>query len=197
PGSSTEGRVALRRILPDTNVCYPISLLDLLLRLDEVSLHEIAWTEDLLGELADKWVERGIRSREAAEKLCDDIRVAFVGQDVPREDYEGLIPMMPGRDPDDRRHAAAAAARAPTTVITRNVRDFPSKPLAQLGVSVRRPDDYLIELFEEYPGQVTAVVIEMAADRHQPPMSPQDVLGALARSGVPVFARRVGQRLLE
>jgi len=38
--------VALRRVLPDTNVCYPISLLDLMLRLDEASLHEIIWTED-------------------------------------------------------------------------------------------------------------------------------------------------------
>lgn len=29
--------MALTRVLPDTNVCYPISLLDLILRLDEAS----------------------------------------------------------------------------------------------------------------------------------------------------------------
>lgn len=50
--------MALRRVLPDTNVCYPISLLDLLLRLDEASFHQILWTEDLLGELARVWVAR-------------------------------------------------------------------------------------------------------------------------------------------
>ncbi len=33
--------MSLRRVLPDTNVCYPISLLDLVLRLDEVELHEV------------------------------------------------------------------------------------------------------------------------------------------------------------
>jgi hypothetical protein len=65
--------VGLRRVLPDTNVCYPISLLDSLLRLDEASLHEVVWTEDLLGELARTWVEHGARSREAAERICEEI----------------------------------------------------------------------------------------------------------------------------
>jgi predicted nucleic acid-binding protein len=183
--------VALRRVLPDTNVCYPISLLDLMLRLDEASLHEIIWTEDLLDELVRKWVEHGVRSREAAVQICDDIRAAFVGQDVARADYEHLVASMPGQDPDDRVHAAAAAARAPTTIITRNVRDFPSRALGERGVSVRRPDDYLIELFEECPDEITAVVIEMAADRQRPPTTPKDLLRVLSRAGVPRFARTV------
>ncbi|MHB1533200.1 MAG: hypothetical protein ACYC1D_01040 [Acidimicrobiales bacterium] len=34
----------LRRVLPDTNVCYPLSLLDLILRADEASLHQIILT---------------------------------------------------------------------------------------------------------------------------------------------------------
>ena len=55
------------RVLPDTNVCYPISLVDLVLRLDEAELHEIVWTEDLLGELARTWVAKGARSALAAE----------------------------------------------------------------------------------------------------------------------------------
>jgi hypothetical protein len=41
-----------RRVLPDVNVCYPISLLDLVLRLDENDFHEVIWTDDLLDELA-------------------------------------------------------------------------------------------------------------------------------------------------
>lgn len=98
--------MTLPRVLPDTNVCFPISLLDLLLRLDEVSLHEIIWTEDLLGELADTWVSRGIRTREAAERVCDHIRAAFVRQDVPRAEYEHLVAAMPGDDPGDHLHAA-------------------------------------------------------------------------------------------
>jgi hypothetical protein len=123
-----------------------MSLFDLLLRLDEASLHEIMWTEDLLGELVDTWVEHGIRTREAAERMCDHVRRAFAGQDVPRSDYEHLIAAMPGDDPDDHLHAAAAVVKAPATIVTENVRDFPTEPLAALGVSVRRPDDYLNDL---------------------------------------------------
>ncbi len=176
--------MALRRVLPDTNVCYPISLLDMLLRLDEASLHEIIWTEDLLKELEDTWVEHGVRNREAAQRVCDHIRVAFAGQGVPRSDYEHLIAAMPGNDPDDHPHAAAAVAMAPATIITENVRDFPSEPLRELGVVVCRPDGYLCELFENHEEELARVVVEMAADRRQPPMSPDDVLNALARAGL-------------
>ena len=112
------------RVLPDTNVCYPISLLDLVLRLDEAELHEIVWTEDLLDELARTWVAKGARSAEAAEKVCGDIRAAFVGQDVPRDAYEHLIASMPGDDMDDHAHAAAAVVRAPCVILTRNLKDF-------------------------------------------------------------------------
>jgi len=46
----------LVRVLPDTNVCYPISLLDLILRCDEQDLHRVVWTDDLLDELTKVWV---------------------------------------------------------------------------------------------------------------------------------------------
>lgn len=183
--------MALGRILPDTNVCYPMSLFDLLLRLDEASLHEIMWTEDLLVELADTWVEHDVRTRGAAERVCDHIRRAFEGQDVPRSDYEQLIASMPGDDPDDHLHAAAAAAKAPATILTQNVRDFPAEALAAFGVSVRQPDDYLNELFDSHPDEIAPIVGQMAADRHRPPMSPDEVLDALARAGASRFAERV------
>lgn len=187
--------MTVRRVLPDTNVCYPISLLDLLLRLDEVSLHEIVWSEALLGELAATWVSRGVRAREAAERVCDHIRAAFVGQDVPRAEYEHLIAAMPGDDPDDHLHAAAAVARAPATILTENLRDFPAAPLAALGVTVRRPDDYLNELFDAYPDELAQVVTTMAADRKRPVMNPGEMLHVLSGAGVARFAERIRSHL--
>ncbi len=157
--------MAPQRALPDTNVCYPISLLDLLLRLDEASLHEILWTEDLLRELAGKWVEHGIRTREAADRVCGHIRAAFVDREVLRDEYDHLIATMPGPDPDDHPHAAAAAARAPAAIVTDNVRDFPPAPLGALGVTVLRLDVYLTSLFHDYAEEMAQVVVEMAADR--------------------------------
>jgi PIN domain len=187
--------VERQRILPDVNVCFPISLLDLVLRLDEAELHQVVWTEDLLDELTRVWVEHGARSAEAAAKVCRDIRDAFVGQDVPRHEYQDLIDSMPGSDPDDHAHAAAAVARAPCVILTKNTKDFPSETLAVRGVAVREPDEYLTALFDQHPDELVGVVREMAEDRSNPPMTVNEIVDALARAGVPAFAARVRRRL--
>jgi hypothetical protein len=128
-----------------------MSLLDLILRLDEASLHEVMWSEDLLEELAEVWVRNGARDLEAATRVCGHIRETFAGQEVRRSNYEHLVADMPGDDPDDHLHAAAAVARAPATILTANLGDFPAEPLAALGVSVIGPDDYLCALWRRHP----------------------------------------------
>jgi hypothetical protein len=125
--------------------------------------------------------------------VCGNIRRAFVGQEVPRGEYAHLIGAMPGRDVDDHPHAAAAVARAPSTILTANTKDFPTEPLAERRVTVRRPDDYLTELFDRRPDEVVDIVSEMAADRRDPLMTPIEVTDALDRAGVPAFAARAGQ----
>jgi len=129
-----------------------------------------------------------VRSFAAAERICDAIRTTFRGQDVPRAEYAGLIAAMPGADPDDHLHAAAAVARSPATILTHNVRHFPATPLARRGVTVRRPDEYLAELAAAHADEIAAAVSQMAADRRRPSMSVDEVLRALGRAGVPRFA---------
>lgn len=107
---------------------------------------------------------------------------------MPQADYAHLVDSMPGGDPADHPHAAAAVARAPSTIVTANTADFPSAPLAILGVTVLRPDDYLCGLLDEHGDGVAEVVVEMAADRRNPPMTAAEVLGALERAGVERFA---------
>ncbi|HUP70818.1 MAG TPA: hypothetical protein VM142_13535 [Acidimicrobiales bacterium] len=95
--------MALRRVLLDTNACFPISLLDLMLRLDEAAFHEVIWAEDLLGELVEVWVKKGARSAELAARICDDIRRAFADQEVHRGDYDHLVPRCLARIPTTTR----------------------------------------------------------------------------------------------
>lgn len=136
----------LVRVLPDTNVCYPISLLDLVLRCDEQDLHRVVWTNDLLDELVRVWVRNGARSADSARSVTDQIRAVFPDGKVDRMTYEHLVQDMPGEDPDDRPHAAAAVAIAPSVLLTANVADFPAEMLEHLGVSVQHPDDYFVSL---------------------------------------------------
>lgn len=136
----------LVRVLPDTNVCYPISLLDLVLRCDEQDLHRVVWSNDLLDELVRVWVRNGARSADSARSVTDQIRAVFPDGQVDRTTYEHLVQDMPGEDPDDRPHAAAAVAITPSVLLTANVADFPAEMLEHLGVSVQHPDDYFVSL---------------------------------------------------
>jgi len=138
----------LPRVLPDTNVCYPMSLLDLVLRCDEHDLHRVLWTNDVLEEVVEVWVRNGARSEVSARAIADQIRVTFEDQQVMRTDYEQLIAEMPGRDEDDHVHAAAAAAAAPSILLTANTKDFPEAELGARGVTVRHPDDYFGDLLK-------------------------------------------------
>jgi PIN domain len=183
--------VSIPKVLADTNVCYPLSSLDLILRCDEASLLTVLWTEDLLAELSRKWVEKNVRSEAACERICQQIRDTFVGQDIPRTEYEPLIASMPGKDPDDHVHAAAAVARSPVTILTHNVRDFPAAPLAQRGVTVISPDTFFVTLADTTAASLVDVIVGMAASRRNPPMTAIDVLDALGRAGLPRFATRM------
>ncbi len=87
---------------------------------------------------------------------------------------------MPGTDPDDHVHAAAAVSRAPVTLFTNNVRDFPKGPLADLGVSVVKPDAFFVDLAATRLAELIAVVSEMATSRRQPPMRCLERIASIA-----------------
>lgn len=178
----------LTRVFPDTSVCFPISVLDLILRCDERDLHRIVWSEDLLAELERVWVREGARDEDSAGRVTHAIRTTFALQEIPRQDYAHLIDAMPGPDVEDHCHSAAAVAVAPSVLLTANLKDFPAVPFADLGVTVLAPDDYACDLLTAHPDELDEIISAMAADRRNPPMTPGDVLDALDRAGLTRFA---------
>ncbi len=89
----------LVRVLPDTNVCYPISMLDLILRCDEQDIHRVVCTGDLLDELVRVWIETGVRSEASARSIASQIRATFPKGEIERQRYEHLVDKMPGEGP--------------------------------------------------------------------------------------------------
>ena len=164
-----------------------MSVLDLLLRCDEHDLHRIVWSEDLLRELERVWVREGARSVGSAQAVTAAIRSTFPDQRIDRDVYASLIDEMPGDDPDDHCHAAAAVAVAPAVLLTAKLRDFPAQPLGERGVTVLSSDEYAVSLLNEHREDLLVVVADMAAHRRRPPMDVDDVLNALARAGLTTF----------
>lgn len=177
----------MERVFLDTNVLYPISIADLLLRLGDVALHVIVWSEDLLAEVERVLVDdKGLTPAQAAY-FCDCIRDAFPDGEIKRKDYEHLIDTMTGKDTGDHAHAAAARVGA-TLLLTFNVRDFPDHDTGS--ARVVDPDDYLVEVLRHETATVLGILEDMGTQRREPqPLA--TTLAALERAGLQEFTERV------
>lgn len=169
---------------------FPASVLDLVLRLTEIGVHELVWCEELLDEFEDKVVEKGRKSRAQARHVTDCIRATFADCEVRKQTYRQLEAAMTGPDRDDHALTAAAAAGGATVILSSDRRGFPVRDLRPYGLVRRTPDAYLTEVLDSFPDEVIAVVHEQAADKTDPPMTVQSVVDALERAGCSRFAAR-------
>jgi predicted nucleic acid-binding protein len=185
------------RVFVDTNVLFPFSVMDVMLALTEDSVHEVLWTEALLAEWERVIVREQRRSTVSAAAITAAIREFFAECEVPESAYVHLIAQMPGGDPDDRVHMAAAIAGGAETIVTWNQADFPAEILATHGVRVCTPDAYLCELLDAWPDEVLSTVVRLAREKRRPPMTPTDLTNLIAKAGVPVFAERLQARLTD
>lgn len=166
-------------------------MMDVLLAISENAIHELIWTDALLNEWEEVIVREYQRSAESAASVTTAIREFFADSKVERADYEHLLAEMPGDDPDDHEHMAAAIAGRASILLTRNPKDFPRAPLAAQGVRVMDPDAYLCELVEELPDEVADTILRLAAEKRRPPKTAEDLLRNLEGAGVNRFAEEV------
>lgn len=185
----------MARVLVDTNVLFPFSVMDLMLALTEDHIHDLVLTEALISEWQRVIVRERRRSEAAAASIADAIREFFAESFVPEAIYRDLTDEMPGSDEDDRAHMAAAVAAGASVIVTWNRSDFPSQSLARHGIRVLSPDEYLCELITELPRELTATVGRIAAGKQRPPMTVPQLVARLAAAGVPNFAVRLKDRL--
>ncbi|WP_327306219.1 PIN domain-containing protein [Streptomyces sp. NBC_01298] len=181
------------RVFVDTNVLFPFSVMDLMLALTEDSVHEVVWSERLLVEWERVIVREGRRSPESAAAVTRAVRDYFGDCGVAESEYAPLVHRIPGGDPDDRHHAAAACAAGAGALITWNLADFPAADMARLGVRVLDPDTYLCELHEQWPQEVADTLVRLAAGKRRPPLTYRDVLARLDKAGLARFADRLGE----
>ena len=135
------------------------------------------------------------RSAASAASVTAAIRECFAEFEVFESDYADLVADLPGDDPDDRLHMAAAIVGGAEAIVTWNRVDFPAGPLAARGVRVCDPDEHLCALLDAWPGEVVATVVRLAGEKRRPALTPADLAGALAKAGVPAFAQRILTRL--
>jgi predicted nucleic acid-binding protein len=172
-------------VFVDTATLYPISLADLVLRLAELGMFELVWSDHLLAEVERVLVEYKGLPIDRARYFCDCIRDAFPSGRVPPDQYLPLVDSRTGPDADDHVHSAAAIAGQANVILSADKRGYPPDDTAP--ARRRDPDAYLTELLKRFPDDVLRVVEEMGSSLRAP-LSRRDVLQRLDKAGLTRFA---------
>lgn len=167
----------------DACVLYPAALRDLLVRVGHAGLVQARWSGAVLDECFNAIRRERPEVSAAALQRTRRLMCAAV-RDCLVEEFEGLIEELSLPDPGDRHVLAAAIRGGAQTIVTWNLKDFPSESLSPFGILTQGPDEFILHLVGLRGGAVLRVVTEQAADLKNPPRTVEDVLATLEQNGL-------------
>jgi predicted nucleic acid-binding protein len=182
--------VPLPSALVDTNVLWPVALVNLMLSAAEDGFYELVTSDHLIEEIRRVLVaNKGLAQRQA-DTFCEQLRgVADRHADASR--YTDLKGRLSGPDDDDLWHLAAAIAAGADHLVTNNTADFTtaSIPSDLVAPQIVTPDDFMMRFVSEGLADDLAATIErMTVRLDRPPMTTDEMLSRLRRDGLPRMA---------
>jgi hypothetical protein len=157
----------------DADVLHPQISVDILLRLAERRLFRPAWSEEILREVRESLVRRGINPARVDRRI-KDMRDAF--PEAMTDRVEPFLPVVPAEvDEGDRHVAAAALAARADAIVTRNISDFAPDELFAIGIEVQSLDAFLLNQWTLDADVVLDVLGEMERDRVRPPRTLEEL----------------------
>ena len=144
------------RAVLDACVLYPTILREILLDLARAGLIEPVWSPRILSE----WTRAAARLGPEGERVAR-LEAALAAEAFPQamaRDDGARAAGIDWPDPADRHVAEAALAGGAALIVTANLRDFPPRALAPLGLEARHPDALLADLWLAAPAAVEAAV---------------------------------------
>jgi predicted nucleic acid-binding protein len=176
--------------LLDSCVLVPNALCDSLLRFAEAGFYRPLWSRRILDEVlgAVCAIHPDIDATRIRRRL-HAMSAAFADADVIG--WEAIAAGLDLPDPDDRHVLAAAIAGGAQSLVTFNLKDFPTEPLSPTGIEARHPDEFLLDQLDLFPSAALEVLINQASDMYKPASDLAGLLNRLERCGVPDFAEAV------
>jgi hypothetical protein len=176
----------------DACVLVQAAVRDTLLRLFERRLFLARWTDEIIEETVRTLRDRLGRTQEQTDYLVNELRAHFPDAWV-EPGYRELIPAMTNQEKD--RHVLAAAVKVPCEVIvTYNLKHFPEESLTPHGITVKHPDEFLIDLYHIDSEIVVHELHQQGAELRQP-RSITDVLQSLKTCRCTQFVQLIRERL--
>jgi len=177
------------RILLDACIIFPTVMREMLMETAAVGGFTPIWSDKILEE----WRHAASRLSFEAAGIAG-IEVALLKAQWPDAIVPvdaDLIETLSLPDRNDRHVLAAAISGKADVLMTRNLKDFPTKVLARHDIIRREPDGFLLELATEGAVDMAAVGRKVQARAVKASGRPQPIRDLLKRTGMP----RVGKYL--
>ncbi|WP_335981666.1 MULTISPECIES: PIN domain-containing protein [Streptomycetaceae] len=167
-------------VLYDSNVLYPNTVRDLLIRLARHGIVQAKWTEQILDEVQEALRRNNVGDDAKRAELRRRMNAAV--RDCLVTGYESLTEGLKLPDPDDRHVLAAAVKSGAQVIVTNNRKHFPPDCLAEWGIESKTADDFVMDLIDLDDRVIYGCVMEIANSRTRTPVTFDDVLDQLERS---------------
>lgn len=176
----------------DACVLVQAAVRDTLLRLFERRLFLARWTDEIIEETVRTLRQKLGRTQEQTDYLVDELRSYFSDAWI-EPGYRELIPAMTNQQKD--RHVLAAAVKAPCEVIvTYNLKHFPEESVRPHGITVKHPDEFLIDLYH-IDSEIVVHELHQQGAELKKPRSVAEVLQSLEACRCTQFAQLIRKRL--
>jgi len=195
-------------VVADADTLFGAATRGLLVHLDYRGLIRLHWSPLILDELSRALVDTKRKATLADAKahearLCDALPNANIDTaDVQRQFSAVHAAVASAKD----MHVAACARHlvatnaysdaAPIVLATRNVRDFKRSALLVLGITLREPDEFLLNLWQAEPRAFARALRSFHASLRSKPQ-PGAVLAALQRDGQARTAAALREALVD
>lgn len=165
-------------VLLDACVLFPAYLRDTLLSTAEAGLYIPYWSQKILDEALGNLVLKGKISAEKAINLEEVMKAAFPEAmvQVPAEIEEVMT-----NDPKDRHVLAAAVVARADVIVTNNIIDFDAQALTPWNIQAQSADDFLSDLFDDYPEEIVQVVQKQSQKYRKYPLTVTELLSLLSK----------------
>lgn len=165
----------------DTNVIYPVQILDLLFWFAHHELFIPKWSKHIF----DEWMN--VMSRKGISPVEIDKRIGWANLAFPDalvKNYESLIENLNLPDLNDRHVLAAAIKINANIIVTNNLKDFPIPVLSQFGLKAKNVDDFLTDIIDLNNDKSKEAFRKLVLNRRNPDMDEYEVLDALRSHGL-------------
>ena len=177
--------------LLDACVLYPMAMADALMSLATAGLFAAKWTTRIEAE----WIRSLEENRPDLQGRLDyrreQMREAVPDWEVDEQAWTICARGLELPDPDDVHVLAAALAGHADCIVTANLKDFPAEVVAQLGIEVIHPDQFIVVQWDLDQLVAVAAFKRMRARWKQPQASAEDFAAAMERGGLPATAQRL------